>query len=212
MLERRPGAHAGALEVDRIEVHPDVRPVDTLEDLAADLRMERGAVVVFEVEAHVRVPVGQAPAGSGTRSRGRAASSPRTSNGRRTGGAARRRAGAAISTCRATERSVSSACGARWKKSHHPPDTTQMRRPRAAARSATASTVDAVFENVMQVQIDVAQVEPARRSPAPAAAARACARSSTREREGGPSDIITPPEIPAPSNRRNSPSPACPST
>ena len=47
-----------ALEVDRIEVHPDVRPVDPLQDLAADLRMERGAVVVFEVEAHIRVKVG----------------------------------------------------------------------------------------------------------------------------------------------------------
>src|SRR5215471_11745956 len=52
-LAKRLGAtHACALEVHRIEVHPDVGPVNGLEDFPTYRRSERRAVVVFEGEQH----------------------------------------------------------------------------------------------------------------------------------------------------------------
>src|SRR2546422_11173863 len=45
-LECGEGVDADALEIDRIEVHPDVRPVDARQDVAADVRAQRHAVMV----------------------------------------------------------------------------------------------------------------------------------------------------------------------
>ena len=53
--------HARALEIDRIEIHPDIRPVDRLQDFPADFRDERGAIVIFENEEHGRMTIGQPP-------------------------------------------------------------------------------------------------------------------------------------------------------
>ena len=48
--ERGGRIDAGFREIDRIEVHPDVRPASAIEDLAADIRVERRAIVILEHE------------------------------------------------------------------------------------------------------------------------------------------------------------------
>src|SRR5947208_3457996 len=50
---------AAALEVDRIEIHPKVGPVGALEDLAANLRASRRAVVVLKHKTDAWMPLGQ---------------------------------------------------------------------------------------------------------------------------------------------------------
>src|SRR5437867_3466359 len=59
-LERGTSVDADALEIDRIEIHPDVRPVDARQDVAADVRAQRHAVMVLEHEADAGVLIGQA--------------------------------------------------------------------------------------------------------------------------------------------------------
>ena len=58
-LESRQAVDAGTLEIYRIDVHPDVRPADSFEDVTTDFRMQRRAIVIFEIEAHIGMPVGQ---------------------------------------------------------------------------------------------------------------------------------------------------------
>jgi hypothetical protein len=50
-VERAHAVHARALEVDRVEIHQDIRPVDPLQDVPADIGMKRRAVVVSNMKA-----------------------------------------------------------------------------------------------------------------------------------------------------------------
>ena len=59
--ERRRRVDAGAREVDRIEVHPDIGAIRGGEDVTADLRNERRAVVVLEYQQRIGVAIGQPP-------------------------------------------------------------------------------------------------------------------------------------------------------
>src|SRR5436309_11362126 len=52
-VEGRHGGHAVSLEVDRIEIHADVRPIHELQNLAANLRTTGGAIVIFEDEGEI---------------------------------------------------------------------------------------------------------------------------------------------------------------
>ena len=213
-LERGHRVDADPREIDRIEVHPDVRPVDVARESRGRRPGWSDAPSWFsKMNVMSGCAVGQARRGCGTPCRARRANSPRTSSRPKN-----RRSCAAPSWSRDVDlprhrRDRSSRCrGAPWKKSHHPPDTTQMRSPCAA--SALGDRVDrhAVLENVMQVQIEVAQAEPRehleRRQQRLAlvrgrrrenARTQRCLGRSGRSGQRG----IRPPGIPAPSGRRN---------
>ena len=125
-LERAHAVHAGALEVDRVEVHQDVRPVDPLQDVPADVGMERRAVVVFEHEGHVRVPVRQAPQ---IRADGLEGALRVVLEFQPAEEQAELRGAELVGDVDLTRHrpiGLRRFAAPPWKKSHHPPDTTQM--------------------------------------------------------------------------------------